>query len=142
MHITYEMTCHTLHAMNVGGGGGGGERSDKWYISYYLLIFKFIITTANNPPPPPLELFLLSGYIMCVCGVGGGGGWWCASNYTNTSIIKTKSRPPPSFHIRAVPQIYLVFLLSDYRLYYMCVCVWGGGGEGWAVSPIIKCYYS
>ena len=22
--ITCEMTCHTLHAMNVGGGGGGG----------------------------------------------------------------------------------------------------------------------
>ena len=24
MHITCEMTCHTLHAVNVGGGGGGG----------------------------------------------------------------------------------------------------------------------
>ena len=68
------MTCHTLHAVNVGGGG----RSDKWCISYYLLIFKFIITTTNNPPPPPLhghlELLLLSGYIMCVCGGGVGGG--------------------------------------------------------------------
>ena len=42
---------------------------------YYLLIFKFMITTTNNPPPPlhgHLELFLLSGYIMCVCGGGVG----------------------------------------------------------------------
>ena len=68
------MTCHTLHAKN----GGGGGRSDKWCISYYLLIFKFIITSTNKPHPlhGHLELFLLSGYIICVCGggVGRGGG--------------------------------------------------------------------
>ena len=67
------MTCHTLHAVNVGGGGGGVINGALVTICYSSSSLLHQLTTPS-PLHGHLELFLLSGYIMCVCGGGVGRG--------------------------------------------------------------------